>query len=169
MRLLHRARPDRDVLVRPELALVGEHVLGPGAGDDLVGFLEARARIRQRHVVDLVLARDAAREARDQPAVRQAVEHRQLFGQPQRLMQRQQVAVDQELQLLGALRGRRRHQVRRVHQPVGRAVMLVEADAVIAEPVHLLPRLEMLGVGPHRDVSLEVAVRTAGRAARCRP
>ena len=46
MRLLHRARPDRHVLVGPELARVGEHVLGPGAGDDLVGLLEARARLR---------------------------------------------------------------------------------------------------------------------------
>ena len=34
--------------------------------------------------------------------------------------------------------------------------MLVEADAVVAEPVHLLPGVEMLGVGAHRDVGLEV-------------
>ena len=34
--------------------------------------------------------------------------------------------------------------------------MLVEADAVVAEPVELLPGLEMLGVGAHRDVGLEV-------------
>ena len=46
MRLLHRPRPDRDVLVGPELALVGEDLLGPGAGDDVVGLLEARARLR---------------------------------------------------------------------------------------------------------------------------
>ena len=34
--------------------------------------------------------------------------------------------------------------------------MLVEADAVIAEPVHLLPGFEMLGIGAHRDIGLEV-------------
>src|SRR5277367_4017527 len=52
-RLLHRARPHRDVLVRPELALVGEHLLGPGAGDDVEGFLEPRPRRGERHVMDL--------------------------------------------------------------------------------------------------------------------
>ena len=108
MRPLHRPRPDRHVLVRPELPRVGEHVLGPGAGDDVVGLLEAGARFVERHVVHLVLARDAARKARDDAAVGQAIEHRQLLGQPQRLVQRQQVAVDQELQPLGALRRRRR-------------------------------------------------------------
>src|SRR5471032_901838 len=35
-------------------------------------------------------------------------------------------------------------------------MMLVEADAVIAQPVELLPRVEMLGVGPHRHLGLEV-------------
>src|SRR5689334_22513544 len=35
--------------------------------------------------------------------------------------------------------------------------MLVEADAVIAEFVHLLPGFEVLGIGAHRDVGLEVA------------
>src|SRR5450432_2327519 len=43
-RLLNRPRPDRDVLVGPELTGIGEDFLGPGAGDDLVGFLVARAR-----------------------------------------------------------------------------------------------------------------------------
>ena len=37
--------------------------------------------------------------------------------------------------------------------------MLVEADAVIAEPVQLLPCREMLGVGADRDVGLEMALR----------
>ena len=169
MRPLHRARPDRHVLVRPELALVGEHVLGPGAGDDLEGFLEAGARFGQRHVVHLVFARNAAREAGDQPAVRQAIEHRQLFGQPQRLVQRQQIAVDQEFQPLGALRGGRRHQVGRIHQPIGRAMMLVEADAVIAQPVHLFPGIEMLGVGADRDVRLEMPLAQRIGQLRCRP
>ena len=166
---LHRARPDRHVLVGPELALVGEDVLGPGAGDDLEGLLETGAQFGQRHVVHLVFARDAAREAGDQPAVRQAVEHRQLLGQPQRLVQRQQIAVDQELQLLGALRGGRRHQVGRIHQPVGRAMMLVEADAVIAQAVHLLPGIEMLGVGADRHVGLEMPLAQGIGQLRARP
>src|SRR5471032_3232315 len=38
-------------------------------------------------------------------------------------------------------------------------MMFVEADAVIAEPVHFLPGIEMFGIGANRDVGLEVAVR----------
>src|SRR5438105_9740349 len=34
--------------------------------------------------------------------------------------------------------------------------MLVEADAVVAELVQLLPGVEVLSVGPHRDLRLEV-------------
>jgi hypothetical protein len=89
---------------RPSPGVIGEHLFGPGAGDDLVGFLEAGARFRQGHVVHLVFARDAACEAGDEPPFRQAVEHCQFFGETQRLMHRQQIAVDQELQVLGALR-----------------------------------------------------------------
>src|ERR1700722_16013325 len=37
--------------------------------------------------------------------------------------------------------------------------MLVEADAVVTEPVPLLPGFQMLGVGPNRDVGLEIPVR----------
>jgi hypothetical protein len=50
-------------------------------------------------------------------------------------VQRQQIAVDQQLQLFGALRSRGRQQVRRVHQAVGRAMMLVEPGAVIAQAI----------------------------------
>ena len=38
-------------------------------------------------------------------------------------------------------------------------MMLVETDAVIAEAVHFLPGIEMLGVGANGDVGLEVTVR----------
>ncbi len=158
-RLLQRARPQRHILVIPEAAAIRKDVLAPGAGDDVERLFEAGARVGERHVVDLVFARNAAGKARDQPAVRHAVEHRQLFGEAQRLVQRQQVAVDQQFQVFGALRRGRGEQVRRVHQPVGRAVMLVEADAVIAEPVELLPGGEMLGIGARRDLGLEMLLR----------
>ena len=158
VRLLHRARPQRDIVVRPELAFVREHLFGPGAGDDVVGFLEAGARLRQRHVVHLVFARDAAGETGDQPAFRQAVEHRQFLGEAQRLMHRQQVAVDQQLQALGALRRRGGHQIGAVHQPVRRAVVLVEADPVIAKAVERLPGVEMLLIGALGRRGIEMAL-----------
>ena len=34
--------------------------------------------------------------------------------------------------------------------------MLVEADAVVAQPVHLLPGIEVLGIGADRDIGLEM-------------
>ena len=105
---------------------------------------------------------------RNQPPVRHAVEHRQLFGQSQRLVQWQQIAVDQQFEVFGALRRRGGQQIGRVHQPIGRAVMLVEPDPVIAEPVELLPGVEMLGIGARRDLRLEMLASPADRAARCR-
>src|SRR4030095_13142386 len=73
MRLLDWARPDRYVLVRPELSLVAEDLVGPRAANDLPRLLEPSARIRHRHTVDVVLARDAAGEPRDDATVRHAV------------------------------------------------------------------------------------------------
>jgi hypothetical protein len=37
--------------------------------------------------------------------------------------------------------------------------MLVEADAIVAEPVHLLPDREMLGIGARRDLRIEMILR----------
>src|SRR5262249_50011928 len=56
----------------------------------------------------------------------------------------------------GALRRGRGKQVWRIHQPVRRAMVLVEPDPVIAQPVELLPSLQMLGISPHRDFGFEV-------------
>src|SRR4029453_115521 len=81
---LHRPGPDGDVAIRPESALVGEDLFGPRPANDLPGLLEARARIGQRDLVDVVLARDAAGESRNEPPVRHTVEHRQLLGEPPR-------------------------------------------------------------------------------------
>src|SRR5205814_2254053 len=72
-------------------------------------------------------------------------------------MHRQQIAVDQQFQVLGALRRRGGHQIGAVHQPVRRAVMLVEADPVIAKAVERLPGVEMLLIGAHRRRGIEMA------------
>ena len=44
-----------------------------------------------------------------------------------------------------------------------RGVVLVQADAVVAEPVHLLPHREMLLVGARRDLRLEIGARQRKR------
>src|SRR5258708_4554843 len=97
VRLLYRTRPHRDIVVGPVFALVGEHLLGPGAGDDVVGLFEALARLGERHVVHLVFAQDAAGEAGNEAPVRQAIDHRQFLGEAQRLVQRHQIAGDTQL------------------------------------------------------------------------
>ena len=165
-RLLHRTGPERDVLVGPVFAGEGKHVVGPGTEDDVVGFLEPLPRLGQRYVVDLVFARDAAGETRDQPPVGEAVEHRQFLGEAQRFVQGQEVAVDQQFQAFGALRRGGGHQVGRVHQAVRRGVMLVEADAVVAEAVHFFPGLEVFVVGADGDGGVEMRLAEADMAVR---
>ena len=44
-----------------------------------------------------------------------------------------------------------------------RGVVLVQPDAVIAEPVHLLPHREMLLVGARRDFRIEIRARQRER------
>jgi len=106
--------------------------------------------------VDLVLARNAAGKAGNQSPIGHAVKHRQLFGQAQRLVQWQEIAVNQQFEPFCALRRRGRQQVRRVHQAIGRAVVLVEPDAVIPQPIELLPSLEVFGIGSRRNLRLEI-------------
>src|SRR6266568_9650124 len=65
MRLLHRARPQRNVTVLPEASVVRKRLLSPRAANDLEALLEARSRLTLRHVEHVVLTRDAAGETRD--------------------------------------------------------------------------------------------------------
>src|SRR5262249_28403475 len=55
-RPLHRPRPEGNVFVRPEDAVIGKDLLAPRPRDDVERFLEAGARLRQGHIVHLVLA-----------------------------------------------------------------------------------------------------------------
>src|SRR6202008_1862526 len=45
VRRRHRPRPDRDVAIGPEAALVREHLFRPRAANDLPGLFEPRPRI----------------------------------------------------------------------------------------------------------------------------
>jgi len=38
-------------------------------------------------------------------------------------------------------------------------MVLVEPDSIITQPVELLPSLEVLGIGPHRNLRLEIFLR----------
>ena len=147
MRLLRRLRPRIDVARRVVAPFVFERSgLGPGALDEVDRLPELAARGRRRHVVVEGLRPRSRREARDQPAVRHVVEHRVFLGDAQRVqVQRQQVAEDDDLAALGALRQRRGDQVRRRHQAVDVLVVLVEHHAVEAE---------LVGIGELVDILL---------------
>jgi hypothetical protein len=101
----------------------------------------------------------APRDAADQAAAGETVEHGQLFGEAQRVMDRQQVPVDEDLHAGEPLRRRGGHDVRRRHEAVGRRVMLVEPDPVEPELLHQRPRVQVLAVGPHGQLGTEVSLR----------
>ena len=82
MRLLDGTRLQVHVAEAVEASLVGHAVLGPEPRDDVDAFLEARAALVHAHAEHLELLRDeGAAEAHVEAAVAEVVEHRQLGGE----------------------------------------------------------------------------------------
>ena len=118
----------------------------PGADDQVVRLLEALVRERRVDAGRVIFGADAAHEAGDDAALRQIVEHREFFGDVDRIVdQRQRAAEDRDLDPLGALDERARDQVRRRHHAVGGLMVLVDADGVEAE---------LFGVGELIEIGL---------------
>ena len=87
MRLLHRQRPRIDHAQLVMLAFPAPRPRrGPGLDDQVVGFLEALAVEGGIGVGLQRLDAAAAHKARYQPPFRDHVDHRQLFGQPHRII-----------------------------------------------------------------------------------
>ena len=96
MRALDRARPDVDVALLVEAAVEGEGVLlGPGLDDQVVRLVIALAQHRRVLAIGVAgVHRRADREAGDQPAARDAVDHREFFGHARRrIVERQRIAA----------------------------------------------------------------------------
>ena len=74
--------------------------------------------------------RDAAADADLEPAMAQMIEHRDLFDQAQRRIERQQVDQRPEMHLLGRARDRAEIDARRRHHVERRAVMLGHMSAL---------------------------------------
>src|SRR6516162_3584985 len=89
MRTREGPRPDGDVFVGPEFALVRKDVLRPGLQNDVDRLLEARTRFCHGHAVDAVFARYATRKTRQDASAREAIGHCQFFGDAQWIVQRQ--------------------------------------------------------------------------------
>jgi hypothetical protein len=145
VRLLDRPGPGVDVAEEVVLAVPGERAgPGPRREDEVERLAELLAGGRRVEVVGEILRPAADHHARDEPAVRQYVEHGELFRDAQgRVVQGQGVAHDGDLAPLRALGQHGGDEVGRRHEAVSRLVVFVDANAVEAE---------FVGVGKGVDV-----------------
>ncbi len=144
MRLLHRARPYVHIALLVVAAVEGKSVrLLPGTHHQIMRLQIALAQ--QRRVLCIGVAcvhRRADREARDQPAARNHVDHGEFFRHAGRLIvQRQRIAHHANQRIAGAARQRRSDQIGRRHQPVAVGMVLVAAhriEAAVGRVLHLV-------------------------------
>jgi hypothetical protein len=153
--LLERPGPAVDVAQLEVLAVVLERAgLRPGPHDQLVGLREARARLRGVDREGEVFGAAADHLSGDDAPARDAIEHGDLLGHARgRVVERQRVAHDGDLDPPRAHGEHGRDDVRRRHQAIRILVMLVHADAVEAE---------RLGLGELIDVFVVVDLRFFG-------
>src|SRR5205823_14386616 len=126
--------PRVDDAVLEVLALPTERARARPRGDDeIVRFLEALAVVRRVDVVGEVLYAATAHKPGDQPTARDAVDHRQLLGQPQRVVDdRQWRAEHQDPYAFGDLGQHGTRDIDRRLHAKRRGVVLVDHDAVEA-------------------------------------
>ena len=169
--LLQRHRPWIDHSVLVMVALEAERPrLRPGPGDEVVRLLEALAVEGRIDAGGELLLAAAAHEAGHQPALGDHVDHRQFFGQANRVFrQRQRIAQHDDLHLLGHAGQEGREDVGLGLHAERRVMMFVQHDAVdadlfgqhvlfdvvVVEP-GALDRVEML-VGEHQRRGAEIA------------
>ena len=137
MRLLQRTRPGVDERVLREASVPRERLLRrPRAKHELDRFLVALARLDRRNpVVEVGVVTQTDRQPGHEPAPAQAVEHRVLLGDPQRLAGLAERATQHDQRRLGPLgadrvRQHRRRQVGVRHHVVRRLPVLRDRDPV---------------------------------------
>ena len=129
------AQADRP-LDAPEPAAMPEGLSRQALLDDLEDFGEPRAALVHVDIVGVVFHfRGAAPDAEMQGALRQAVEHRDFFGQPQRVIPGQHQHRRAERQVRKFRRDMRHHQERAWRRIVVAEMMLQQPRGVIAELV----------------------------------
>ena len=130
--LLHGSRKHRDVVEVPVLSVMLEGLVGlPCPEYQIPTLLEPLPGLLGGDVERPEVT--APGHAHDETAVTEVVEHRQLLAQSYRVVQRQAVAHEADLDFLGQYGGRGREQVGRGGKAVGgAAVMLGEEHPVEA-------------------------------------
>ena len=109
MGALDRARPDVHITLLVETAVERECVrLGPGAHDQVMRLVIALAQLRRVLAVGVTgVHRRADREAGNQPAAGDAIDHREFFRDPGwGTVQRERIAHDTDRRIGGAARER---------------------------------------------------------------
>ena len=102
MRALLGPRPKLQFRVAVILALVAEGLAGPGFEDDIELFEHALLRILARHAEPVIVEIDeAAADAEFDPPARHQIDHGQLFGYLERVVQRQHHHSGADSNLLG--------------------------------------------------------------------
>src|SRR6266850_4731255 len=182
VRLLDRPRIEVDVAEAVELTVVGDAILGPEPPDDVEALLEPGAALVHAHAEDLELLRDeGAPEAHVETAVAEVVQHRQLGGQLDRVVEGRDHGPGDRSDPVGAGRDGRQedHGIRRVAAVVVE-VVLDGLDRVEAEPVGALDQAQTVGEirrgrivgGPERREEVEAELHRPattgwGRSAKC--
>ncbi len=120
----------------PELAVMRKRLARQSLFDDLEDLGKARAALVHVDVVGVVFhPRGATPDAEMQGALRQAVEHGDFFGQPQRMIPGQHQHRGAERQIRKFRGDMRHHQQRARRRVVVAEMMLEQPGRVIAEPV----------------------------------
>ena len=132
MRLAVRLWHDADIFVIVVFAGKREPFLGPGALDDFEHFGKPFGALAIGNAVGLIGAREAAAaDAEEQPATADVIDRGAVFGQAQRLAQRQNLDAGTDLDVFGAGGdcARDRHWYR-TDRPLGRHMNLRQPDGV---------------------------------------
>ena len=164
MRLLDRPRPDVDVALLVEAAVEGEcFLLGPGFHDEVMRLEIFFAQHRGVLAIGVAsVHRRPDRETGDEASARDAVDHRELFGDAgRRIVEREAVPHHANRGVGGAPRERGCNQVRRGHQAVAVRVVLVAADGVeaaLSRVLHLVHEIVVHVVGAFRVEQLRMDV-----------
>src|SRR5256886_12769862 len=110
MRDLIRTRRDDRVLDPIELARVAERLALPALTDDLQRFAKARLALAVRHAIDVVRPHDAAAtDAELEAPFADVIDGGDLFGDPQRMVQGQDLDGGPHPETAGAGGDRARH------------------------------------------------------------
>src|SRR5262252_347907 len=148
MRALQRPDHDRDILEGEAIAAVVDALLGEALVENIQDVLVVGARLLEIDAIGVELhGRDAAPHADVEAAAAEMIEHAELFQQPQRMVERQEIEQRAEPDAPRFARGGGQKYARRRRHRQRRRVMLGEVVTVKAGGLGRLQQGEPVLVG----------------------